>query len=112
MSDEILISHVPVYTVHIWLSISVIHATKSCTLQGKSTREIHGIDGCITPSRVIILRSNVNMHCPIILIDIMNPGAQHKLLETPGMKCTVIPKKIRIFECTYLTKVQPHNGCC
>ena len=74
-----------VYTVYGWPSF--INASKSCTLQGKSTREIHGISGCITPSRVIILRYNFNMHCPILVIDRMNPGTPQKQLETPGMKC-------------------------
>jgi len=62
--------------------------SKSCTLQDKSTQEIlHGFAGCITPSRVIILRNNLYMPCPIILIDRMHPGTPHKQLETPGMKC-------------------------
>ena len=111
MSDEILISHVPVYTVHIWLSISVIHATKSCTLQGKSTREIHGIDGCITPSRVIILRANNDVYLPILVIDRMNPGTPQKLLETPGMKyedrrgCRQFFRKYN----NLMVVVEPHN---
>jgi hypothetical protein len=56
-------------------------------LKKKSTQVIHGLNGCITPSRVIILRSNAYMHGPIIVMDRMNPGTPHKLLDTPGMKC-------------------------
>ena len=37
------------------------------------------------------------MPCPIIVIDRMNPGTPHKLLETPGVKCK--SEKGRIFEC-------------
>jgi hypothetical protein len=49
-------------------------------------REIHGIAGCITPSRVIILRTNCDVYLPMLVIDRMNPGTPQKLLETPGMK--------------------------
>jgi len=50
-------------------------------------REIGYIRGCITPSRVIILRQHYDVYLPIIVIDRMNPGTPQKLLETPGMRC-------------------------